>query len=480
MTDQLKSAEMMPGSFGLPFIGQTIGILAKQELFYWQQNQQYGNVFKISLPKAIGFGKCACLVGPEANQLVLKDGVDKLSSRLGNRSLEPIVSKDLVLLQDGAEHRASRKLILPIFHHQAIASYFDTIQVVVTETVVKWCDLGTINLEAEMRKLTLAIAVRTFLGSTKIEEIDQVSQWYVTLVLSLNGMVKWDSPLTFYGRGQAARRKIADYIRQIIKDRIELGDLDRAKDVIGFLTSIVDEEGHKFTETQIINQAIGFLFAAHETTSSLMNWLMFELGNCPEWRQKLRDEQQQVTGNEPLKLQHLRQLPRLSNVLKEGERLYPPAHALSRAVVEDIEFAGYNIPAGWYIVIFPSMTHRMPEIYQDPDQFDPDRFAAPREEDKKYPYSLIGFGGGAHSCIGVEFANMEMKIILSTLLQNYDWTVTPTIAEISPVRKPFSMQKKLKATFVPINAKDRGFNKTQRLKSRLQEQNPPSRVELRS
>jgi retinoid hydroxylase len=82
MGDRLKSADMMPGSFGLPFIGQTIGILAKQELFYWQQYQQYGNIFKISLPEAIGFGKCACLIGPEANQLVLKDyhpgwGIDR-------------------------------------------------------------------------------------------------------------------------------------------------------------------------------------------------------------------------------------------------------------------------------------------------------------------------------------------------------------------------------------------------------------------
>jgi retinoid hydroxylase len=454
MNDKLKSIDMMPGSFGLPLIGQTINLIAQRELFYWQQYQEYGKIFKIS---AIGFGKCACLIGPEANQLVLKDAADKLSSRLGNKSLEPIVSKDLVLLKDGAEHRASRKLILPIFHHQAIASYFDTIQEVVTETVASWGNLGTINLETEMRKLTLAIAVRTFLGSEKTEEIDRVSQWYVTLVNSQIGMVKWDSPLTFYGRGQAARRKIADYIRQIIKDRIELGDLERSKDVIGFLMSIVDEDGNKFTETQIINQAIGFLFAAHETTSSLMSWLMFELGNRPEWRQKLREEQQQVAGNEPLKLQHLRQIPHLSNVLKEGERLYPSSDVLGRAVVEDIEYAGYTIPAGWYILISPILTHRMPEIYRDPESFDPDRFAPPREEDKKYPYSLIGFGGGVHTCIGMEFANMEMKIILSTLLQNYDWIVTPTTAEISPVRKPFTMQKKLKATFVKIPSSERRF-----------------------
>jgi retinoid hydroxylase len=448
---ELKSADQMPSSFSLPLIGNMIDAILKQELFYLEQYQKHGHVFQVSFPSALGYGKVACLVGPAANRLVLKDQADKLSSKIGNRALEPIVSNDLVLLKDGEEHRVSRKLILPVFHHQAIASYFDTIQAVVTETITNWETQGTINLNEEMRKLTLAIAVRTFLGSNKTEEIDRISKHYTTLMASLNGLVKWDIPLTFYGRGQAARRKIVNYISQIIQERVALDNIDQSKDVIGLLMSIVDEDGQKFTETQIINQAIGFLFAAHETTSSLMNWLIFELGNRPEWRQKLRDEQQQVLGSEPLKLQHLRQLPQMSNVLKEGERLYPPAHALSRAVVEDIEYAGYNIPAGWYVVVFPGLTHRLPEIYREPDLFDPDRFSPPREEDKKQPFSLIGFGGGVHGCLGIEFANMEMKIILSTLLQKYDWTVTPTTAEISPVRRPFTMQNKLKATFVPLN-----------------------------
>jgi retinoid hydroxylase len=447
---QLKPADQMPGSFGLPIIGNMLDVMVQQELFYWQQYQKHGQVFKLYFPSGLGYGKMACLIGPEANRLVLKDQADKLSSRIGNRVLEPIVSNDLVLLQDGAEHRASRKLILPMFHHQTIATYFETIQAVVTETVTNWGALGTINLHDEMRKLTLAVAIRTFLGSDRIAEVDLLSQHYETLMASMNGLVKWDTPLTFYGRGQAARRKIVAYIRQIIQERIALGDLDRSKDVIGLLMSIVDEEGNKFTETQIINQAIGFLFAAHETTSSLMSWLVFELGNHLEWRQKLRAEQQQVRGDGSLQLQHLRQIPQMNNVLKEGERLYPPASALSRGVVEDIEYAGYNIPAGWYITIFPVLTHLLPEIYRDPDLFDPDRFAPPREEDKKQPFSLIGFGGGVHGCLGIEFANMEMKVILATLLEKYDWTVTPT--DIMPVRKPFMMQRKLKATFVPIDS----------------------------
>ena len=448
MTNQLKSVHLMPGNTGLPLIGNTISAFTKLEQFYWERNQQHGNIFKVSMPGL--FNNIACLIGPEANRLVFKDEADKLSSRLGNKFLSPILSPDMVLMQDGQQHRISRKLILPVFLPQAIASYFDTIQAVVTETMDDWGKQGTIDLSAELHKLTLKMVVKIFLGSEKTSEIEQVSEWFTVLVASLNGVVKWDNPLTMHGRGQAARRKIFDYVRQIIQERAVQGDLEQSTDVLSLLLNTIDEDGNRFTETQVINQAIGFLFAGHDTTSSLMSWLLFELGNNPQWRQRLRDECQQVVGGGSIALSHLRQLPNLTNTIKEGERMYPPGFIICRMAMADIEYGGYLIPAGWYVCIFPMMTHRLPEIYQDPDTFDPNRFAPPREEDKKQPYSLIGFGGGVHSCIGVELAQMEMKIILSTLVQNYDWTVTPTTAEIAPVRKPFSMQKQLKATLVKI------------------------------
>jgi retinoid hydroxylase len=448
MTNKLKSVDAIPGNTGLPLIGNTISAITQQELFYWGRHQQHGKIFKVSMPGL--FNNIACLVGPEANRLVFKDESDQLSSSLGNKFLAPILSPDMVLMQDGQQHRISRKLILPVFLPQAIASYFDTIQAVVTETIDDWGKQGTINLSAELHKLTLKMVVKIFLGSEKTSEVEQVSEWFTVLVDSLNGVVKWDNPLTMHGRGQAARRKIFDYVRQIIQARTAQGDLAQSTDVLSLLLNTIDEDGNKFTETQVINQAIGFLFAGHDTTSSLMSWLLFELGNHPEWRQRLRDEQQQVMGDHPISIAHLRQLPHMTNAIKEGERMYPPAFIISRMATADIEYGGYLIPAGWYVCVFPSLTHRLPEIYQDPDYFDPDRFAPPREEDKKQPYSLIGFGGGVHSCLGVELAQMEMKIILSTLLQKYDWTVTPTTAEIAPVRRPFTMQKQLKAKFIPI------------------------------
>ncbi len=130
--------------------------------------------------------------------------------------------------------------------------------------------------------------------------------------------------------------------------------------------------------------------------------------------------------------------------LKEVERLYPPVQNISRGVVKDIYYAGYCIPAGWYVDISPLLTHRLPEIYTDPDRFDPDRFAPLREEDKKHPFALVGFGSGPHSCLGWQFAQMEMKIILSKLLR-YDWIVSPEPNAVVPVRQPSQFQDSLQA-----------------------------------
>ena len=118
---------------------------------------------------------------------------------------------------------------------------------------------------------------------------------------------------------------------------------------------------------------------------------------------------------------------------------------MSRGVVKDVEYAGYLIPAGWMVDISPMVTHRMPEIYREPDRFDPDRFAPPREEDKRYPFSLVGFGGGTHTCIGLELAKLEMKVFLVSLLRQYNWTVTPGLSELAPILQPSKVQEDLQA-----------------------------------
>ena len=106
-------------------------------------------------------------------------------------------------------------------------------------------------------------------------------------------------------------------------------------------------------------------------------------------------------------------------MLKEVERVWPPISLCQRGVVETVEFAGYVLPPGTLVIYSPWVTHRIPDVFRDPERFDPDRFAPPREEHRATPYSLVGFGGGPRLCIGQAFAQLEMKIVASLLLRRY-------------------------------------------------------------
>jgi retinoid hydroxylase len=452
MNTEPKPANAIPGGFRWPFFGEIWEIIRQKDNFFWNRYQQHGKIFKV---RSMG-QNFAIIVGLDANRFILKDGADRLSTRLGWKSLEPILTEDMLLLQDGEKHRTSRRLILPVFHDRAITSYFAMTASIVTETIVGWGDRGTIDLNTELRKLTLNVAIRIFLGCEKTEELDTICDLFIAMMNYANKtMFAIDLPFTSYGKMLNSRRKIVEYVRKIVRQRMNSPEASDKQDALGLLLGTVDENGNKFTENKVINQAIGFLFAAHETTSNLMTFLLFELGNRPEWRERLRDEYDRTIGREPVEMSHLRQLPQTANVLKEGERLYPPAPFLQRGVVEDIEFGGYVIPAGWTVLASPLFTHRLPEIYRDSDRFDPDRFASPREEDKRDPFALIGFGAGAHSCIGVELARMEMKLILIALLTRYNWETTPTIDNITyPLRDIFTGQPKFSAKLVPIATTD--------------------------
>jgi cytochrome P450 len=437
---QLKSAKEMPGSFGSMFKDESQELFADEELFYWRRFDRYGKIFKT----AIAGKKYAFLVGPEANKLVLAEKTDCLSARIGWTFLEPLFGKGILLL-DGQPHRQTRKLMYPSMHGRALGNYFQTMHREVKNCLEGWNKDETIPLLDTFSQLTTNIASCLFLGTENSEEVMQTSQWFRTMMRGLRGKIKLDIPQTLHGRSQQARRDLQSFLGQKINERKLQGDLQASTDVLGLLLLAKDEEGNTLTEPEIIDRALMLLWAGQDNPAMLLCWILFELSAHPEWRDRLRAELAEVVGDEPLSLSHLPKLVQMGWVLKEAERLYPPVFGMSRGVIKDIEFAGYRIPAGWKVDISPMLTHRLPEIYPEPDRFDPLRFAPPREEDKKHPFSLIGFGSGPHSCIGAEFARMEMKIFLAELLRKYDWKVTPEPKAIAPIRQPSKVQETLQA-----------------------------------
>jgi retinoid hydroxylase len=450
---QLKSAESMPGSFG-GSKGETEELFAGEEMFYRKRFQRHGSVFKSRI-----FGKkFAFLIGAEANRLVLKDKADHLSAEQGWVFLKPIFGTGL-LLQDGQQHKATRRLMHPAMHGQALNNYFATIHEIAEDFLQAKAAEGTIPAIADFTEFSLTVALRLILGVETAAEFQEALQYFLTMLIGRRAKLHLDLPFTLYGRSQGARRKLKAFLEQKIAKRRKYDDLGESKDFLGLFLASVTEAGDSLTDTEIIDQLLMVLFAGHENPAVLISWLLFELDANPEWKERLQAEQAEVVGDEPLNLSHLRQMTNLGYALKEVERLYPPVQNISRGVVKDIEYDGYRIPAGWMVDISPMLTHRLPELYAEPDRFDPDRFAPPREEDKQHPFALVGFGSGPHVCLGYQFAQMEMKIFMSLLLRNYDWQITPAKSAlakpnevIAPVYEPSKVQDDLK---VKVNLRSR-------------------------
>lgn len=174
---QLKPAEEMPGSFGLPILGETLRLFATQGWGLTKNYQRYGPVFKTSI---LG-KKYAVLVGTEANRLILQEKADHVSSYLGWKLAMEHIFGQPMMLQDGEEHRRTRRLMAPAFHGKAIANYFDIMQTEVNKCLENWVEGSPISIKNEFNQLALRIGIRLLLGVQLQSEVEQVEQLYNAL-----------------------------------------------------------------------------------------------------------------------------------------------------------------------------------------------------------------------------------------------------------------------------------------------------------
>ncbi|MEG3437742.1 cytochrome P450 [Pannus brasiliensis CCIBt3594] len=435
----IQLAEAIGGNLGYPFVGEALELFQAQELFYWKRFQRFGNIFKTRI-----LGKdIVCLVGCSANQFVLKDGAGNFSSKIGWSLLEPLLGEG-ILLQDGERHRRSRKLMYPSFHEKILPNYLEIIQTSAEKCIDNWKTRSPVFLADESRSLTLQIACRLLLGVSSEGKVIELARYFSELIAGIRTVVRWNVPFTQFGRAVKARNNIERFLRSVIEERRKNPDSDTGSDVLGTLLSATDESGDRLDDNEIIVQALQLLFGAHETTAKLLCWSLFELSDRLEWREKIGEEGARVAGEEKISFEAIRGLTRLDRLLKEVERLYPPVYSIPRGVIREVEYGGYRIPAGWYVVLSPLLTHRSSELYTDPHRFDPDRFAPPREEDKQHPFALIGFGGGVHHCLGHELARMEIKVILTVLSRRYRWRVTADLPRGETVFPTNSIERKMR------------------------------------
>jgi retinoid hydroxylase len=438
---KLKHKQIPPGSYGLPILGETLAFLFDKN-FIEKRYRRYGSIFKTHL---IG-RPTVVMVGPKAVEFVLSSHMENFSWREGWPDTFKALLGESLFLQDGEEHRRNRRLMMPALHGPALTNYVSTMEEITLNYLQKWEAKQEFTWFDEFKQLTFDIASQLLLGASPGEDCATLSKLFTTLTNGLITINPLPLPFTKYGKAIAARNQILERLTQIVRQRQQ----NPSKDALSLLIQAKDEDGNSLSETELIAQAVLLLFAGHETTTSMLTWLCLELARHPEICQRAREEQLQLASQGDLTLEQLGQMPYLEQILLEVERCHQPVNGGFRGVIKDFEFNGFHVPAGWQLLYSILMTHRLEEIYPEPERFDPDRFSPQRQEHKKYPFSLIGFGGGPRVCIGIAFAKMEMKIVAAHLLRSYHWEILPNQsldALLVPTNRP---QDGLRVKFQPL------------------------------
>lgn len=414
-TSSVSQTRLPPGRMGLPIVGESINFILDPR-FVEKRMKRYGPIFKTHI-----FGApTVVVVGAEANRKVLATEMSRFSWREGWPSTLRELLGDSLFVQDGPEHDTFRRLLMPAFHGRALQQYFTTMQEITTRYVERWGRIGTFVWLPEFKQLSFEIASTLLLGGEPGRTTQRLHELFLTLTGGMFHIpLRW--PWMPYGRARKARDQLLAHIEDAARHRQQ----HPAEDALGMLVQSRDEDGKGLEMSEIKVQALLLLFAGYETTSSMLTSLCLELARHPDVMVRARAEQHSLAAEGRLSIEQLERMPYLDQVLREVERVHPPAAGGFRGVLEPWEINGFVVPRGWKLMYRPPETHQDSRVYTRPADFDPDRFSPKRAEHKQRPFSLVGFGGGPRICLGMAFAQMEMKIIAAHVLRSYDWSLVP-------------------------------------------------------
>ncbi|RAL26357.1 cytochrome P450 [Thermoflavimicrobium daqui] len=323
-------------------------------------------------------------------------------------------------LMTGKKHKQHRRLIQPAFHRQQIIQYLQDMVYLTEQLVNEWKDQTRIDLNIEMKKLTQRIAVKTLFGLYNETELERAGAFIQGLTKSLPLVIAApiDLPGTPYRRTVRYAEQLEMYVRSLIKQKRAQPN---AQDVLASLIQAHDEDGTKLSDEELIGHTFSLFVAGHETTANALTWIIFLLSQHPNIHQKLLAELNDKLHGNPPTVEQLSQLSLLEGVVKESLRLLPPASIGIRIATAPCTLGGYQLPKGSNIYYSQFVTHRLPELYDEPNCFKPERWATI----KRSPYEYLPFSAGQHMCIGWSFAIQEIKVVLAILLQKYRFSVVP-------------------------------------------------------
>jgi sterol 14-demethylase len=370
------------------------------------------------------------LIGPEAQEAFFKASDDVLSQNEVYDFMKPVFGPDVVYDATKKNRQVQFQTMANGLRTNRLKSYVTKIEEE-TRTYLKneWGASGQVDLLKSLSELTILTASRCLHGEDVREHIfKDVQELYHDLDHGLTPLtVFWSTaPTAAHKKRDAARLEMTRLFGNVIKERRENPGGSDGTDILSLFMDIKYKDGTPITDGQVTGLLIALLFAGQHTSCITSTWTSLFIANDGNLVDRILEEQNQILAKDPnkkLEYEDLQEMELLHNCMKEALRMCPIFIMVLRKAEQacKVKSLGNNfvIPKNDIVVVSPTVSMRLKSTFADPDTFDPDRFAAPREEHKQ-PYSYLGFGGGLHSCMGQNFAFVQVKTILSIMFREYD------------------------------------------------------------
>ena len=336
-----------------------------------------------------------------------------------------IVLGEGLLTSEGEEHKRARRLAQPAFHRERIERYAVVMGQRAAALRDAWRDGETLDVHEQMMHVALSVVAKTLFDADVDEEQDEIGAALTRLIelfpLLMNPLApllqKLPVPSTL--RFRSAIRRLDRTIYGIIRQRRASGE-DRG-DLLSMLLLAHDVEGDGggMSDVQLRDEVMTLFLAGHETTANALAWTFYLLAQHPGIAREVQRVVDEVLGDRPATAADYPRLQYVEMVLAESMRLFPPAWALSRLVVENVTIGGWDVPKDAVVVMPQAVIHRDPRFWPDPERFDPLRFTAEAKL-VRTKYAYFPFGAGPRICIGEGFAWMEGVLILATLARRWE------------------------------------------------------------
>ena len=394
-------------------------------------SQQYGDTFTVQLGQ---IGTYVITGNPQAIQEIFSQSA-KFDVGRGNALAEPLVGANSLMLLDGERHRRERKLLMPPFHGERLQTYAEQICWITEQVAGQWQVSQPFIARTAMQQISLEVILQVVFGLSTGERYTQLKP-LLAAWLNMTDSPLRSSVLFFqflqqdwgtwspWGRMRRRQSQVHDLLQAEIDERRTQGK-QGGTDVLSLMMAARDENGQAMADEELRDELLTILFAGHETTATTLAWALYQIHRHPDVREKLLSELDSL-GHDATPLE-IAKLAYLTVVCQETLRMYPVIPVLfPRITKSSVAIAGYKFDPETTLMPSIYLVHYREDLYPNPQHFKPERFF----EREYLPSEYLPFGGGNRRCLGYALAQLEMKLVLATILSQYQLA----LAEDKPVQ----------------------------------------------